>query len=119
MATNKAKRSIHQAQDDPKAQRLNLNPQPSAGLMPVKAATYRALAELNTGFDKVLHELGSLRHVDFLRSGTLADMRGQLLVMRARANHEFLSLMSDREAANAGHFERLGSERGPGEPAGS
>ena len=117
MATYKAKRSIHLAQPqpqhaktarsgDPKAGR-HLNTQPAATPMPVKAAVYRALAELNAGFDKAIHQMGNLKRVYFLRTDELAGMHEQLREMRARANHELLSAMSGCEAANAGHLERL------------
>jgi hypothetical protein len=121
MAVNKAKRSIHLAQP----QRRRLNPQPATQqmpqmpLMPVKSAIYRALADLTTGFDKVIHDFGTLKQSHFFRTGTLSALHGQLCVIRAQAIREFLSVMNEREAANAGYFERLRREREgtPPEPA--
>ena len=95
------------------------NPQPSAGLMPVKAATYRALAELNAGFEKVLHDLGNLRQNSLFRSDALSALHEQLGGIRVRANREILSVLGERETANAGHFERLRWEGATSPPAGS
>jgi hypothetical protein len=97
----------------------NLNPQPRAGLMPVKASTYRALAELNAGFDRVLHDLGSLRQNSLFRSDVLSALYEQLGSVRARANREILSVLGERETANAGHFERLRWEGATSPPAGA
>ena len=119
MATNKAKRSIHLAQHDPKPERHSLNTQPAAAPMPVKSAVYRALAELNTGFDKVLHDLGSLRQNSLFHSDVLSALYEQLGGVRACANREILSVLGERETANAGHLERLRGDGATSPPAGS
>lgn len=69
MAAIKAKRSIPLEQ--PERRRTNSQP---ADLMPVKAHVYRAIAELNGGFEKVIHDLKILAEVSFLRSGSLTAM---------------------------------------------
>jgi hypothetical protein len=117
MATNKAKRPFSLAQPQP--QRPSLNPQPATAPMPVKSATYRALAELNAGFDKVLHDLGTLRQNSLFHSDALSALHQQLSVIRARANREVLSVLGERESANAGHFERLRGEGATSPPAGN
>ena len=71
---------------------------------PVKAHIYRALAELNGGFEKVIHDLKTLHQVGFLRSERLAGMHDLICGIRAEANHECLRILDDREMANAGRF---------------
>jgi hypothetical protein len=102
MAVNKVKRSIHLAQHQPQTQ-------PAAKLLPVKAYIYRAIAELNAGFELTLQELKRLQQVDFLPAARIAAMHTAVGELRAQANREFLSIISQRETANAGHFERLAS----------
>ena len=83
----------------------NLNPQPAAGPMPVKATIYRLIAELNAGFEKVILDLGNLKQINYLSSEPLTAMYNHLLRIRAQANREFIAVLSAREAANAVHFE--------------
>lgn len=130
MATNKAKRPILLAQ--PKPPRRSPNPEQilrpkhglrisSAGsdarkaaqpaeLMPVKARVYRAIAELNGGFEKVIQDLQTLGSIAFFRSDNMTAMRDLICRIRAQANREFTMTLQDREMANAGHFDRLCSE---------
>ncbi len=103
MASNKAKRSIHLAQPE----RRSLNSQPATELMPVKAHVYRAMAELNGGFEKVIQDLKTLQQTSFLRSEHLADMHELICGIRAEANREVLEVLNGREMANAGHFASL------------
>jgi len=102
MAVNKAKRSIHLAQPQH-------NPQPAAKLMPVRAYVYRAIAELNAGFELTLQELKRLQQVDFFPAARIAAMHIAVGELRAQANREFLEIIRQRETANVGHFERLAS----------
>ncbi len=85
----------------------SLNPQPAAAPMPVKAHIYRAIAELNAGFEKVILDLGNLKQINFFRSEPLAAMHDTVCGLRAQANRELLGVLSQREAANAGYFHRL------------
>ena len=85
----------------------NPHPQNTEPLMPVKAHIYRALAELNGGFEKVIQDLKNLQQVGFLRSQRLAGMHDLICGIRAEANHECLGILNDRETANAGHFAGL------------
>lgn len=82
------------------------NPQPAPGPMPVKAHVYRAVAELNAGFETVILEFGNLKQINYFRSDPLTAMYNQLLRIRAQANREFIAVLSAREAANSGHFEK-------------
>ena len=102
MATNKAKRSIHLAQ----LQRLSPNPEPTE-LLTVKAHAYRTIAELNSGFEKVIQELQTLGQISYFRSDSVTTMHDLICRMRAQANREFTMTLHGREIANAGHFERL------------
>jgi hypothetical protein len=115
MATSKAKRPILLAQPKPRhandartrsngAQRRSTNPDPNslpAGLMPIKANVYRAMAKLNGGFQKVIHELQVLGQVDFLRAHGVTEMREQICRIRAQANRDFTMAMHEREKVNA------------------
>ena len=114
MASNKATRrstqysalSIRPKQN----QHLNASA-PAEAPSPVKAHIYRALAELNGGFEKVIQDLKTLQQVGFLRSERLAGMHDMICGIRAEANHECLGILNDREAANAGHFDGLRRSR--------
>ncbi len=104
MATSKAKRPILLAQ--PKPQRRSTNPNPktkpdAGGLMPVKAHVYRAIAELNGGFEKVVQELLTLGQVNFFRPDRVKEMRKLICRLRAQANRDFTMAMHEREKANA------------------
>jgi hypothetical protein len=104
MATSKAKRPILLAQ--PKRQRRITNPEqilrPKCGLMPVKANVYRAMAELNGGFQTVIHELQVLGQVGFLRAHGVTEMRDLICRVRAQANRDFTKAVHEREKMNAG-----------------
>lgn len=105
MAANKAKRSIPSAQPE----RHSPHPKP-VELMPVKAHVYRAIAELNGGFEKILHDLQTLSQVSFFRSGSVTTVSSQISRIRAQVNREFAMTLHDREMANAGHFDHLCAE---------
>lgn len=85
----------------------SLNPQPAAGPMPVKAHVYLTFAELNSAFEKVIFDLGNLKEITYFRSEPLRAMYKTLVRIRARVSREFISVLSEREAANALHFEGL------------
>jgi hypothetical protein len=107
MAENKAKRSVHLAQPE----RLRTNPEPDK-LMPVRVHAYQTLAELNAGFDKVIHDLETLQRISFLGTERLAGMHDLVCGIRAQANRECLAILAERETVNAGHFDGLCMERG-------
>ncbi|HEY7403160.1 MAG TPA: hypothetical protein VIB39_06540 [Candidatus Angelobacter sp.] len=96
MAANKAKHSLHLAQ---------AKPQPSE-LMPVKAHIYHAIADLNDGFQKTIHDLKQLQSTNFFNSERLAAMHDLLCKLRAQAKREFLNVLGAREAANSAHFDQ-------------
>ena len=102
MASNKAKRTIPLAQ----LQRRSLNTEP-AELMPVKAHVYRAIAELNDGFEKVARDLQTLGRVSFFHPDRVTAMHDLISRVRAQANRDFMIAIHDREIANFGHFDRL------------
>lgn len=107
MASHKAKRSILLAQPE------RLSPKPeTAEAMPVKAHAYRAIGEMNTGFEMAIQSLQSIQKTNFFRSETLASIHDLICGIRAQANRELIAILSEREAANAGHFDRLCIERG-------
>jgi hypothetical protein len=102
MATHKAKRPVLLAQP----QRRSLNPEP-AELMPVKAHVYRAIAELNGGFEKVIQDLQTLGRISFFRSDSVTAMHDLICRVRAQANRDFIMALHERETANTTHFDRL------------
>lgn len=75
--------------------------------MPVKTHAYRAIAELNGGFDKVIQDLQTLERISFFQSENVMAMRNLICRIRAQANREFTLVLHSREMANAGHFEHL------------
>ena len=123
MASNKAKRSIHlaQPQSQPKTERRSPNPETAASravaLMPVKTHIYRAIAELNAGFEKVMQDIGNLKQINFFPSDPLTAMQDSIGVIRAQANRAFMDVLSRREEANATHFEARCREQGIAPPA--
>jgi hypothetical protein len=121
MATSKAKRPVLLAQPKPQhakyaraggpgSQRRSPNPKtnPEATeLMPVKSHAYRAIAELNGGFEKVVRDLQTVGEISYFRSDRVRAMYNLICRIRAQANRDFIMALYDREMANAGHFERL------------
>jgi len=103
MATSKAKRPILLAQPKPQRSRLNHN---STELQPVKSHIYRAIADMNGGFEHALQGLQVLQENSFLYVGSLKGMRNLIGRLRAQANHELMAILSEREKTNAGHFLR-------------
>ena len=75
--------------------------------MPVKAHAYRAIAELNGGFEKVVRDLQAVGEISYFRSDRVTAMYNLICRIRAQANRDFIMALHDREMANAGHFERL------------
>src|SRR5437899_9648724 len=125
MATNKAKRSIHLAQPQRRSSNteqilrskygLRISPagsqplqtrlharktaQPAAGLMPVKAHIYRAIAEWNGGLEEAMQSLKKLQQVNFLPSSHLAAMYHTVSGLRAQATRNLLAIRTQPETA--------------------
>jgi hypothetical protein len=106
MAVNKAKRSIHLAQPQPKPTRPSLHPEP-AELMPVRAHVYRTIADVNGGLEHAIEGLQTLQKINYLRSDTLIGMHDLICRIRAQANQHLITVLNERETANAGHFQQL------------
>src|SRR6185437_10761137 len=85
----------------------SVNPQPAAGPMPVKTHVYHTFAELNSAFEKVILDLGNLKEITYFSSEALRAMYKTLVRIRAQVSREFISVLSEREVANALHFEQL------------
>jgi hypothetical protein len=117
MAVNKSKRSIHLAQQKPqqapKPERpqLNGNQEPTEQ-MPVRAHVYRAIADMNGGFQHVIEVLQTLQKVKHLPADNIKGVENQIARIRAEANRDLMAVLSEREMANAGHFQRLSMEPG-------
>ncbi len=111
MAMNKVKRSIHLAQPQPQPtrrspNRRNLNNAP-AELIPVKSHVYYAIAELNAGLEKAIHNLQIIQSNNLFGASGLTAMNHLLRGIRAQANRQLMMALNEREAANAGHFQQL------------
>jgi len=113
MATNKAKRSIHLAQQAQQTRRspnrLTSNNK-AAELTPVKAHVYQSIAEMNAGLEKAIYNLEMLQSNRLFRSSGLTAMNRGLRGIRARANRQLTSALNERETANASQFQQLGFE---------
>jgi hypothetical protein len=108
MATNKAKRPVLLAQPQRRSRNPELrSPAQTETLMPVKAHVYRAIAELNGGFEKVIQDLQTLGRISFFRSDSVTAMHDLICRVRAQANRDFITGLHGRESANAAHFNRL------------
>lgn len=94
MAVNKANRSIHLTQ-----------PQPE--LMPVRANAYCTLGEMNTGLELAIQSLETLVKIKYLSSDSLRGILNQLSHLRAQVNRELIAVLTQRETANASHFQQL------------
>jgi hypothetical protein len=126
MATNKATRSIHLAQPQPRHPRRSLNPNQNtnrnsnqrspnhdpAELIPVKPHVYYAIAELNAGLEKAIHNLQMLQSYHLFGASGLTAMNHVLRGIRARANQQLLMVLNERETANAGHFHQASNGYG-------
>ncbi|MBZ5508598.1 MAG: hypothetical protein LAO78_24325 [Acidobacteriia bacterium] len=95
MATNKAKRSIHLTQPNPKP----------AAPAPVKPHVYYTIAELNAGLEKAIHNLHMLQSNGMFGASDLAEMYRALRGIHARANRQLIMALNERETANAAHFQ--------------
>jgi hypothetical protein len=97
MATNKVKRSIHLAQPQPHAPQPNNKP---AAPAPVKPHVFYAIAELNTGLEKAIHNLRMLQYNCLFGASGLGEMNRALRGIHARANHQLIIALNARETAN-------------------
>jgi hypothetical protein len=104
MATNKAKRSIHLAQPQPQAPQPNPKP---AARAPVKPHVYYAIAELNSGLEKAIHNLHMLQSNGLFGAYGLGEMNRVLRGIHARANRQLILALNERETANARHVMQL------------
>jgi hypothetical protein len=117
MAVNKSKRSIHLTQPQPqnakharaadhKPERPRLNQEPTEQ-MPVRAHVYRTIADMNGGFEQVIEVLQALQKIKHLPADSIKEIENQIARIRAEANRDLMAVLSERELANAGHFQRL------------
>jgi len=110
MATNKAKRSIHLAQPQPQPQPQAPQPNRKPTLAPVKPHVYYAIAELNSGLEKAIHNLHMLQSNGLFGASGLAEMNRVLRGIHARANRQLILALNERETANARPVTQLSSE---------
>lgn len=75
--------------------------------MPVKPHVYRAIAEMNAGFEQALQGLQELQKVNFFPLDALISMHKVLSQMRSQANRQLMEVLIERETSNADHFQQL------------
>ena len=75
--------------------------------MPVRAHVYRAIADMNGGFENAIEGLQTLLKINYLRSDSLNEIQNQICQVRAQANRELMAVLNEREGANAAYFNRL------------
>jgi hypothetical protein len=127
MATSKAKRPILLAQPQRRSSSPEQILRPKYGLRippadsqtnarkavqpteltPVKPHVYYAIAELNAGLEKAIHNLQMLQSNQLFGTSGLTSMNRTLRGIRTQANRQLMMALNERETANAGHFERL------------
>ena len=88
----------------------SLNSQTNAERMPVKAATYHTLAEMNAGFENVALHLNKLQQVGYLPADRLLPLFNLLGRIRAQANRECMAVINQRELANQEYFDQMYQE---------
>lgn len=109
MAVNKVKRSIHLAQPKPQQHerpRLNVNQEP-VEQMPVRAHVYRTIADMNGGLEHAIEALQTMQKIKHLPADSIKGIENQIARIRAEANRELMTVLNEREAANAGHYRHL------------
>jgi hypothetical protein len=75
--------------------------------MPVRAHVYRTIAEMNGGFEHVIEALQTMQRIKHLPADSLRGIENEIARIRAEANRDLITVLSEREEANAGHFGRL------------
>jgi hypothetical protein len=75
--------------------------------MPVRAHVYRTLAEMNHALELAIQGLDALVKINYFSSDTLHGTLRLLSQTRAQANRELISVLIERETANARHFQQL------------
>ncbi len=75
--------------------------------MPVRAHVYRTLAEMNHALEQAIQSLETLVKIHYFSSESLHGTLSQLSRTRAQANHELISVLIERETANARYFQQL------------
>jgi hypothetical protein len=68
---------------------------------------------MNAGLEQAIHALEILKRINFLSSDSLTGIHHLLSRTRAQANRELMAILTERETANARHFQQhcLESER--------
>jgi hypothetical protein len=110
MATNKTNRSIHLSQDSTPTNTTQPNTQPNAEpaeIMPVRAHVYRSMAEMNQALEQAIQNLDTLVKISYFSSESLRGTLSLLSQTRAQANRELISILVERETANARYFQQL------------
>jgi hypothetical protein len=100
MAANKGKRTLHLTQPQPTL------PEPMA----VRAHAYCTIGEMNTGLELAIQNLETLVRIKYFSSDSLRGILNQLSRLRAQVNRELIAVLTERETANAKHFQQLCQE---------
>lgn len=89
-----------------------LTPSPSLSIehlqpQPVGFRVYQTIAEVNSGFEKVIHHLHAMEQFNFFPAGIVAAWLNSIQHLQADANSHLLEILSDRELNNAGYYDRF------------
>lgn len=75
--------------------------------MPVRAHVYRTMAEMNLALEQAIQGLETLVKINYFSSESLRGTLSLLSRTRAQANRELVSVLIERETANARYFQQL------------
>lgn len=78
--------------------------------MPVRANVYCTIGTMNTGLEQAIEGLEKLVKIKYFSSDSLRGILNQLSQLRAQVNRELIAVLTEREAANAKHFQQLCQE---------
>ena len=86
---------------------------PTAHLQPqpVGFRVYQTIAEVNSGFEKVIHHLHLIEQFNFFPADILTAWLNSIQHLQADANSHLLEVLSDRELNNASYYDRLCFQR--------
>ncbi len=74
---------------------------------PVTSRVYQAIAEVNSGFEKLTQDMHGLLKFSFFPTKNLLAWLNQIRYMQAHANYRLLASLDSRETNNAAYYDRL------------
>jgi len=80
---------------------------PHLQLQPVGSRVYVAIAEVTSGFEKVIQHLHVLEQCNYFPADIMTALLNSVRHLQADANSHLLEILADRELNNAGYYDRL------------